>query len=98
MPSGNTLVGRESEQKRLQQVLTEEQAQLVALYGRRRVGKTFLVENVCKPSSDAYMMVTGLNGGDKSEQLSIFQKAAEETFFHASRLQCPQITLVMTMF
>jgi len=37
------LIGREKEQKVLQYALQEEYSQFIAVYGRRRVGKTFLI-------------------------------------------------------
>jgi len=40
-----SLIGREREQALLLEVLESKTAELVALYGRRRVGKTFLVRD-----------------------------------------------------
>ena len=40
------LIGREKEKQVLQNALNEEYSQFVAVYGRRRVGKTFLI-SVC---------------------------------------------------
>lgn len=37
------LIGREKEKQVLQNALNEEYSQFVAVYGRRRVGKTFLI-------------------------------------------------------
>lgn len=37
------LIGRDKEQEILQQALKEEYSQFIAVYGRRRVGKTFLI-------------------------------------------------------
>ena len=37
------LIGREKEKQILQDALTEEYSQFIAVYGRRRVGKTFLI-------------------------------------------------------
>ncbi len=37
------MIGREAERRDLQDVLERDEAQLVAVYGRRRVGKTFLI-------------------------------------------------------
>ncbi len=37
------LIGRENEIKRLDHAMTENEAQLIIVYGRRRVGKTFLI-------------------------------------------------------
>lgn len=40
------LIGREKEVARLNELYERDQAELVAIYGRRRVGKTFLVDEV----------------------------------------------------
>ncbi len=40
------MIGRREEQKELRELLERDQADLVAIYGRRRVGKTFLVDSV----------------------------------------------------
>ena len=37
------IVGRKEEQKVLDQLLTSEKPEFLAVYGRRRVGKTFLI-------------------------------------------------------
>ena len=42
------MVGREEEKKFLQQLLHTKEAELLAVYGRRRVGKTFLIRNTFK--------------------------------------------------
>lgn len=42
------IIGRKSEQAELLRILNRRQAQLVAVYGRRRVGKTFLVRELLK--------------------------------------------------
>ena len=41
--SMENLIGREDEINRLDRAMTEKEAQLVIVYGRRRVGKTFLI-------------------------------------------------------
>ena len=42
------LIGRQKEAKELRQVYLSRKAEFVAIYGRRRVGKTFLVDEVLK--------------------------------------------------
>ena len=37
------IIGRESEQERLQNLYHSGKAEFIALYGRRRIGKTFLI-------------------------------------------------------
>lgn len=40
---GDVMVGRTEEKKQLQALLSEEESQFIAVFGRRRVGKTFLI-------------------------------------------------------
>ncbi len=42
------MIGREKEIKQLQNLYSSNKAELVAIYGRRRVGKTFLINEVFK--------------------------------------------------
>ena len=39
------IVGRNGEKKRLNRLLTSKEPEFMAIYGRRRVGKTFLIRN-----------------------------------------------------
>lgn len=39
------IIGREDERTILQRLLISKQAELLAIYGRRRVGKTYLIRN-----------------------------------------------------
>ena len=39
-----SIIGRENEIKRLDRAMAENEAQLIVVYGRRRVGKTYLVK------------------------------------------------------
>ena len=40
------LIGREEEVKKLNELYDSGEAELIALYGRRRVGKTYLIDEV----------------------------------------------------
>ena len=42
------MIGRENERKKLQELYNSKSAEMVAVYGRRRVGKTFLIDEVFK--------------------------------------------------
>jgi AAA+ ATPase superfamily predicted ATPase len=39
----NAIIGRKNEQKKLQNCLDSKSSEFVAIYGRRRIGKTFLM-------------------------------------------------------
>ena len=64
------LVGRNSELSRLKSIMDSNEAEFVVVYGRRRVGKTFLVNSFF---NDSYAFkLTGLAEKNKSEQLTNF--------------------------
>jgi AAA+ ATPase superfamily predicted ATPase len=64
------MVGRNYESNRLKASLKSESSELIAIYGRRRVGKTFLVRNVYE--KHIRFEVTGLYGGGQDKQLDLF--------------------------
>lgn len=72
------LIGREKETKSLQAVLQSNQAELVAVVGRRRVGKTFLIKQTYLNQLD--FELTGLQHAKKSEQLQNFLFALQNHF------------------
>ena len=72
------IVGRHKEQQILQECLGSNRAELIAVYGRRRVGKTFLVKNFFEGHFDFYC--TGIYDATKKEQLANFATALKEYF------------------
>lgn len=69
---GNKIIGRLLEQAILKNCYESENAEFIAVYGRRRVGKTYLVKNFFNESFDFY--ITGIYQGSKKEQLIFFNK------------------------
>lgn len=64
------IIGRETELKQLQNAYESNEAQLIVVYGRRRVGKTFLVNHFFNNRFD--FKLTGAFKGDKQVQLDNF--------------------------
>jgi AAA+ ATPase superfamily predicted ATPase len=64
------IVGRYEEQESLQQYVDSEKPEFVAVYGRRRVGKTFLIKEFFNQTFTFY--ITGLANADKEEQIENF--------------------------
>ncbi|MCR5322185.1 MAG: AAA family ATPase [Lachnospiraceae bacterium] len=64
------LIGREYEINRLDRVMAEEEAQLVIVYGRRRVGKTYLISEYFENKFD--FVFTGAYDKTTDEQLKNF--------------------------
>ena len=70
------LIGREQEIKLLKEYTSSERPEFVALYGRRRVGKTFLVNQLLGRKLSFSM--TGVLDGTKDEQMEAFVDAMQE--------------------
>ena len=67
------IIGRYEEQHRLQQYFESDEPEFVAVYGRRRVGKTFLIKEFFDKRFSFY--ITGLANATKEEQLENFNAA-----------------------
>lgn len=70
------IIGREREQRILDNVLESGDAEFVALYGRRRVGKTYLIREYFNNHFSFYS--TGVFDVKTREQLKIFQRSLRE--------------------
>ena len=80
------LVGRHAEKKRLHELVLSKRAEFIALYGRRRIGKTFLVEQYLGGLSQTFIHITGQIDADRTRQLEIFQTEIEKKLFDQRRL------------
>ena len=67
------LVGRAAEQRLLESYLQSERSEFIAVYGRRRVGKTFLIRKVI--SDRACFSMSGMENVSTEEQLINFSLA-----------------------
>ncbi|MDR1757552.1 MAG: hypothetical protein LBR51_01140 [Bacteroidales bacterium] len=63
-------IGRKEQQEELRQMCESEQSEFVVVFGRRRVGKTFLIREFFKNSFAFYH--TGLLNSNKKAQLAVF--------------------------
>jgi len=70
------IIGREAEIKKLQAISNSQHAEFVALYGRRRVGKTFLINQVFQ--NQFVFRMTGVIEGSPSDQFTAFADAMDE--------------------
>ena len=71
-------VGRIEERKRLERYLSSGRSEFVAVYGRRRVGKTFFVRNVIKNKES--FSITAMDNVSMTEQLLGFNIALRKRF------------------
>lgn len=64
------IAGRQAEQAQMRQLLDTGKSEFLAMYGRRRVGKTFLIRNVYQ--KELVFQMTGMARASMSQQLFNF--------------------------
>ncbi|MBQ0028921.1 MAG: ATP-binding protein [Bacteroidales bacterium] len=76
------IIGREKEIATLQELLHSDESQFVAVYGRRRVGKTYLIREAY--NYDFVFQHTGTYGATRKQQLSDFR----DSLYNAGMDKC----------
>lgn len=79
------MIGRKREMQLLDRYYASGKAEFIALYGRRRVGKTFLIRQYFKNQFDFDM--TGIMEGSKAEQLTAFHAALKQNGYKGRKNQ-----------
>lgn len=75
------IIGRIREQELLKDLMESKKSEFIAIYGRRRVGKTYLIKNFVTALPCEFFHVTGLQGGSSKEQLEEFAKQVGLVFY-----------------
>lgn len=70
------IIGRQKEIESLRRFVASEQSEFIAVYGRRRVGKTFLIRNLL--GNMFAFAATGILEGEPSEQRKSFQASLQD--------------------
>ena len=84
------IIGRHKEQKQLDEILNSNAAEFIALYGRRRVGKTYLVRTFLRQKKCLYFQLSGEKKAKVAQQLKNFSLSMAETFYNKNLiLQTP---------
>ena len=82
------LIGREKQQKILKEAYISAGSEFIVVYGRRRVGKTFLTKKVLGPKFNFDMI--GIQGGSLKDQLETFSEKLAEYGFRTLHSQKPK--------
>ncbi len=83
----NTLIGRSKEQEVLLKALHSHRPEMVAVIGRRRVGKTFLIQNVY--AENMVFQISGIQDGTLREQLKNFTYLLKQAFGAVAPIEKP---------
>ncbi len=81
------LIGREDEQKTFKHCLHSSESKLVAVYGRRRIGKTFLIRKYF--GNKIFFEVAGLYNGEMKDQLLHFTKTLAKSGYYPAAVAAP---------
>jgi len=84
------IVGRKSEQKSLDRIYRSKEAEFVVVYGRRRVGKTFLVRQFFAKKKCIFFQATGIHKGNIKKQLTNFIEMVSKVFLDNVPLNTPK--------
>lgn len=84
------IIGRQKELKILNKIYTSSEAEFLVIYGRRRVGKTYLIREYFSSQKCKLLHATGLQHGSQKKQLKKFVEAISETFLDNIALESPK--------
>ncbi len=88
---GNSILARQEELGTLHDLLKSNCSEFLAIYGRRRIGKTFMIrEFFDKAENIIFFKVLGLKEGSLEEQLANFMRQVSATFFEGVDLISPK--------
>lgn len=85
--STDSLIGREKEKSILNQIVTSNKSEFLALYGRRRIGKTYLIKQFFSEKNHLFFYCSGLRNGSLSQHLDLFSKQLGLCFYNGAPLQ-----------
>lgn len=91
MKNDNILIGRSPQKKLILNMLNASEAAFTAVYGRRRIGKTFLIlQLLANRNGVIFFHTTGIKEGTTQAQLKRFSIEIGKTFYDGAPIQTPQ--------
>ena len=80
------IIGREKEKNELLDTFHSTSGEFVVLYGRRRIGKTYLITSLFEEIDCFFVHATGIQHTPKDQQLNEFTSAVGNTFYGGTNL------------
>lgn len=80
------VIGRDKETKILESFLSSTEPEFLALYGRRRIGKTFLIKNFFKDKKEIFFCTTGEKDAPMKDQIKHFTRQMSDVFYKGAQL------------
>jgi predicted AAA+ superfamily ATPase len=83
------IIGRQEEQMRLSKIIDSQEASFLAIYGRRRIGKTYLIKNYFKDKG-VFFHLTGIQDALIEIQLHAFAEEFSDVFLKGKTIPKPK--------
>lgn len=84
----NPIIGRKKELEQLEKAVDSSSSEFIAVYGRRRVGKTFLISSFFKDKG-IYFEFTGIKDATRKTHLKRFTKVLSSVFSDDETIKTP---------
>ncbi len=81
------IIGRDEECKALGELYHSSEAEFLAIYGRRRVGKTYLITNYFSEKEGLFFYVTGVQKAPIDDQIARFTEEIGRVFYQGLELR-----------
>lgn len=81
------LIGRTAEQATLQEFYDSPKPEFLVVYGRRRIGKTYLIKQFFAKKSCYLFATTGIQKGNMADQMDRFVIAIGQIFYQGTALK-----------
>lgn len=81
------LIGRNEEIKILDRLIESSKPEFLALYGRRRIGKTYLIREYFKEKDVTFFSATGTKKGKLTTQIAHFTQRISQVFLNKLELK-----------
>lgn len=94
-----TIVGRSYEKEKLGSSFDSPRSEFIVVYGRRRIGKTYLIRNFFLNKPCFYFQVTGIQKASAKIQLAEFSKEISRVFYGPGiKLETPKNWMAAFVF
>ena len=80
------MIGRAQEQAMLQELLNSPKAEFLAVYGRRRIGKTFLIREYFLSKKTILFNSAGTKDGNLADQITLFTQEIARVFYNGAKI------------
>lgn len=84
------LIGREKEISTLTDIWESPRSEFLAVYGRWRIGKTFLIQSFFEKKDGIFFKQTGLHNASLQEQLTVFGQSLATAFYQGAEIATPK--------